>query len=173
MKNNQQIQESYWPRLASQPLQFFLRIHQVQGLSVLHLKRGSTPPSRWSLKAKQQAVWNVGTIAPALYNPSRKRHVIQMFCFNNVRSLTHESSPQLKDVCMDLHPSVTPWLDSSCGRSILLEQNSASLLNKKTDWIRFYEDAARNSMIILDQDPCYYQLYLIKYLYISTTKIQV
>ena len=134
MKNNQQIQESYWPRLASQPLQFFLQIHQVQGLSVLHLKRGSTPPSRWSLKAKQQAVWNVGTIAPALYNPSRKRHVIQMFCFNDLRSLTHESSPQLKDVCMDLHRSVTPWLDSSCGRSIL-EQNSASLLNKKKDWI--------------------------------------
>ena len=130
MKNNQQIQESYWPRLASQPLQFFLRIHQGQGLSALHLKRGSTPPSRWSLKAKQQAVWNVGTIAPALYNLSRKRHVIQMCCFNNVRSLTHESSPQLKDVCMDLHRSVTPWLDSSCGRSIL-EQNSASLLNKK------------------------------------------
>ena len=76
MKNSQEIQESYWPRLASQPLQFFLRIHQGQGLSALHLKRGSTPPSRWSLKAKQQAVWNVGTIAPALYNLSRKRHVI-------------------------------------------------------------------------------------------------
>ena len=116
MKNSQQIQESYWPRLASQPLQFFLRIHQGQGLSALHLKRGSTPPSRRSLKAKQQAVWNVGTIAPALYNPSRKRHVIQMFCFNNVRSLTHESSPQLKDVCMDLHRWHLDWIHPAVDR---------------------------------------------------------
>ena len=124
----------------------------MQGLSVLHLKRGSTPPSRsGSLKAKQQAVWNVGTIAPTLYNLSRKRHVIQMCCFNNVRSLTHESSPQLKDVCMDLHRSVTP-------SGFILRQ-----IDTGAKLCQLVEQEKR-----LDQ--CYYQLYLIKYLYISTTK---
>ena len=169
MKNNQQIQESYWPRLASQPLQFFLRIHQGQGLSALHLKRGSTPPSRsGSLKAKQQAAGCTGC----------------MECGNNCHSSLQSVKKETCDywfrcfasiICDHWPTKVVPnwkmcvWISTRRCHLDWILQNDVR--------IRFH-DAAGNSMIILNQYPCYSQLYrysplyLIKYLYISTTKIK-